>query len=249
MNRLETPVSSERSSPSVETAGCRACRLRSLCLWGTMEDRIVEQLGRHVRTHDLMPKGFVMCRQGDPMRSLFALRSGSAKALILDEEGVETVSDFYYPGDVVGAAALRGFRFPFAVTLLERSGFCELPIDRFKELMETNREFRETFVRRLAAEIDDSLERYRWATHASAEARVAYFILSTSAHMVRLGRRGDWLHLTMSRHDMSSFLGIAAETVSRFLTQFEAQGIIDVSGKEFRILDRQRLTEKAHVFN
>lgn len=238
-----TRVASE-SVPIASTPGCPACRLRSACFVDLLDPVALGGLVGLVRRREPSQKDTVICRQGDALEAFFALRSGSAKAWVDGEDGSETVTDFFLPGDLIGAAALSDRRFPFSVVLLERSAVCELPLAAVHDLMAVHRQFRERFVALLGAEIRKGIERQRWE-RAPAEARVATFIDSMRRSLARIGRREDDLTLTMSRNDIASFLGIASETVSRILTSFERLGIIEVRGRALRILDAGTLHAKA----
>lgn len=232
---------------SANASGCPNCQLRESCLWGSLSDDVVGQLSPCVRTLGPEPKGTVVCRQGAPTRSLFALRSGSAKATIVDSRGVETVVAFHYPGDLIGTAGLDDPHYLCTVTLLDRSGVCEIPLNRLNRMIDENGEIRHRFIHRLARELSKARGHCRWITHASAEGRVAGFLLESSDRMTQLRRRPELLHMAMSRHDIASYLGLASETVSRVLKAFEGEGLMTISGKEIEVLDFERLKARAYT--
>lgn len=232
---------------SSATAGCPNCQLREPCLWGALGDEVVGHLSTCVRTLDPEPKGTLVCRQGAPTRSLFALRSGSAKATLVDRRGVETVVAFHYPGDLIGTSGLDDPTYLCTITLLERSGVCEIPLSRLNRMIDESSEIRHGFIHRLARELSKARCQCRWITHASAEGRVAGFLLESSERMSQLRRRPELLHLAMSRHDIASYLGLASETVSRVLKAFEADGLVTISGKEIEVLDFDRLRARAYA--
>jgi CRP/FNR family transcriptional regulator len=61
---------------------------------------------------------------------------------------------------------------------------------------------------------------------------------------------GNFLEITLplSREGLANYLGIARETLSRKLTQFEEEGIIlAVGNRVIRILDTARLTELSYL--
>ena len=77
----------------------------------------------------------------------------------------------------------------------------------------------------------------------TAEQRVAVFLLDYSNRLKSRGLSGVNLHLCMSRGDIGSYLGLAAETVSRSLSKFEHLGIITVHKKNVRIASIQKLKD------
>ncbi len=51
----------------------------------------------------------------------------------------------------------------------------------------------------------------------------------------------------MSRQDIANYLGLAVETVSRILTRFGEDNIVDVTRRSIQIMNRDRLIEIAEV--
>ena len=45
----------------------------------------------------------------------------------------------------------------------------------------------------------------------------------------------------MSRQDLGDYLGLALETVSRLFSRFQEEGLIEVQGRQLRLLDIPRL--------
>jgi CRP/FNR family transcriptional regulator, anaerobic regulatory protein len=45
----------------------------------------------------------------------------------------------------------------------------------------------------------------------------------------------------MTREEIGSYLGMKLETVSRMLSKFQKDGLLDTRGKQIRILDREGL--------
>ena len=79
----------------------------------------------------------------------------------------------------------------------------------------------------------------------SSEQRLAAFLYCLYERMQSTGLSEAEFRLSMSRADISSYLGVAKETVSRILAKFQKQGIIDVDGKMFSLKDLEKLEELA----
>jgi CRP/FNR family transcriptional regulator len=60
----------------------------------------------------------------------------------------------------------------------------------------------------------------------------------------RLSKRGlspiDF-YLSMSRHEIGNYLGLAVETVSRLFTRFQEEGLLKVDRKHVQVLDLMHL--------
>jgi CRP/FNR family transcriptional regulator len=83
----------------------------------------------------------------------------------------------------------------------------------------------------------------------NAEERLAAFLLSLSYRFHRRGFSAADFYLSMSRHEIGSYLGLAVETVSRLFSRFQDDKLVDVDRKHIRLLDMERLKELAHDGN
>ncbi len=75
----------------------------------------------------------------------------------------------------------------------------------------------------------------------NAEERLAAFLLSLSGRFKRRGFSPYDFYLSMSRHEIGNYLGLAVETVSRLFTRFQEEGLLEVERKHIQLLDLQRL--------
>jgi CRP/FNR family transcriptional regulator len=82
---------------------------------------------------------------------------------------------------------------------------------------------------------------------ASAEVRVARFLLHFAQRQSALGLSNRRLRLRMTRRDIASCLGVAHETVSRALTALVLHGCIKVSHRDIEIADAPALYELQRV--
>ena len=60
-----------------------------------------------------------------------------------------------------------------------------------------------------------------------------------------LDRPQEEIRLTVPKHEVANILGTTPESVSRILTKFSAQGLVEVQGRVIRILDREALARLA----
>lgn len=80
------------------------------------------------------------------------------------------------------------------------------------------------------------VEDIRRQTMHSAPQRLAGFLLRQSAH-----HAGKCIELNISKTMIASKLGIANETFSRLLHGFSEEGLVEVRGRQIRILDPKKL--------
>ena len=69
--------------------------------------------------------------------------------------------------------------------------------------------------------------------------------MNLSARFSKRGFSSKQFNLTMSRHDIANYLGLAVETVSRIMTHLQETGIIDVDRRFVSIVDMPGLRNLA----
>ena len=80
---------------------------------------------------------------------------------------------------------------------------------------------------------------------ASAEERIAVFLLNLSDRYRHRGYSSTEFLLRMTREEIGSYLGLKLETVSRLLSRFQDEGLIQVQGRAVKLLDMATLRQLA----
>ncbi|MCW8908271.1 MAG: helix-turn-helix domain-containing protein [Sedimenticola sp.] len=190
-------------------------------------------------------RGETIFMKDDPFRSVFAVKSGSFKTYIPKFSGIDQVVGFHVIGELIGIEGIAAERYPYTARALQDSSVCEL---RIESLQETGRELetlQKGIISMLSAEVAFNHQLIASLIHQSADQRLAGFLLNLSDRLHARGMRQEEFQIGMSRSDIGSYLGLASETVSRVLTRFQKQGLIQLRHKRLRLLDRAGLEELA----
>ena len=71
----------------------------------TPRDTVLEEVVALGRVR-IVTEGTAIHRSGDPFRSVFFLKSGAAKRMLIQEDGREQILGFQMPGDLLGMEAI-----------------------------------------------------------------------------------------------------------------------------------------------
>lgn len=175
-------------------------------------------------------------RQGDPADHVYRIQSGAVVTYRLLSDGRRQVTDFHVAGDFIGLEA--GVEYSVTAEALGAVTAVAVRRGALSELAETNAALGRTLwqlsVRAWARSQDHALILGR---HGACE-RVAAFLL---AYADRVGADGC-VDLPMTRQDMADHLGLTIHTVSRTLSQLEAEGLIEArTSRHVRLVRRDRL--------
>lgn len=222
---------------------CQTCSLSSLCLPVSLQQDEVEKLDNIIEKSRPLHKGDLLFRQGEPLKSIYALRAGSVKTFTVTHDGEEQINGFYFPGELVGLAGIDEGEYPMSAKMMETTTVCEIPYERLDELLGQMPELRRSMMRTMGREIRDDQQMMMLLSRKTAEQRIATFLLKLSTRYQARGYSATQFRLSMSRNEIGNYLGLAVETVSRIFTRFASSGMVRVEGKEIELLDLAALNE------
>jgi len=219
--------------------------MRELCLPLGLDAEGVQQIDALISNRIKLKKGEALYRAGDAFQSLYAVRLGSLKTIVLVEDGREQVAGYHMAGDIVGLDGIGTERHGCQAMALEDSEICVLPFARLEELAQKVPPFQHSLHRFLSREITRDQNLMLLLGSMRAEERLAVFLLNLADRYRRRGYSSTEFVLRMTREEIGSYLGMKLETVSRLFSQFQAKGLIQVQGRDVKLLSPTALRELA----
>ncbi len=217
-------------------APCAACRWQAHCLpqgLGEAGSPLPEGLVARRRVH----AGQWLYREGEAVRHVYLVRSGSFKSSVMLAHGRDRVTGLHLCGDALGLDALAAGWHPTTATALEDAEACTIDLAGLRALAARETSGQRWLNRLLADEVARVQRHAIVLAAAATDARLAAFLLDFSSRLQALGYAGREFHLRMSRADIGSYLGMTLETASRTLSGFQQAGWLAVDKRHIRILD------------
>ena len=223
------------------------CNLKGLCLPIAMDIKDIDKVDNIIKRSRPIQAGEHIYRTGDGFTSIFAVRSGSIKTYLLDDDGVEQVTGFYMPGEILGFDGIGTEKHGCNVMAMETSTVCEIPFERIEELSLQIPVLQRHFFQLISQQIEADHQMMLTLSKKNAEGRVATLLLSLSRRFGRRNLSPNSLRLPMYRMDIGNFLGLTIETVSRTFSRLQKEGLIKVDGREIHINDHEQLQSICHA--
>ena len=200
-------------------------------------ETLVSWGGPGVRMH--FAAGEEIYAQEEEADLVYQVIDGAVRTTRLLSDGRRQIGDFYYRGDLFGVETGPGHRFS-----AEALNDCEILVVK-RAAIRQHGDDGIRFERQLWAATNRELERTQehlmLLGRKTAAEKVAGFLQDVSGRF-----QGDLVSLPMGRQDMADYLGLTIETVSRMLTQIQADGLVEFSGcRRFRIKNRAGLARLA----
>src|SRR5580698_246101 len=187
-------------------------------------------------------RGETLYRAGDTFESLYTLRMGSFKTVILHRDGLEHVTGFHFTGDTLGLDGVCIDKHGCDAIALEDSIVCIVPFHLLEMLCREVKAIQHHVHRLLSREIVREANLMMQFGTMSASQRLAAFLLDLSERFAARGYSRSEFNLRMTRDEIRSYLGMKLETVSRMFSRLQKDGIIEPTGKHIRIIDLDRLS-------
>jgi len=201
----------------------------------------MDRLDRIIKRSRPLHRGDHLFRESDAFHCLYIVKTGSVKTYAPSEDGGEQVLGFHLPGELIGLDAIENANHKCSAKVLETSAICEIPFGHLEELSTSMPSLQHQMYRLLSREISQDESMLTLLGKNNAEERLAAFLLSLSGRFKRRGFSPYDFYLSMSRHEIGNYLGLAVETVSRLFTRFQDEGLLEVERKHIQLLDLQRL--------
>lgn len=236
-----TTISAVRIQSGGCAIHCQECSISTLCIPFTLNNQELDQLDNIIERKKPIQKSQIMFKAGDPLRSLYAIRSGTIKTYTISETGEEQITSFHLPGDLVGFDAITDMRHPSFAQALETAMVCEIPFEILDDLAGKMPKLRQQIMRLMSSEIKNDQAMILLLSKMNAEERLAAFINNLSLRYSARGFSSKEFGLTMTRGDIANYLDLTVETISRLLGRFKKSGILSVQGKFITITDIEKL--------
>ncbi len=224
---------------------CQSCSISKLCLPVMLIESEVEHLDAIVQRSRPLHKSEHLFSAGDDFECVYAIRSGSLKSYTISEDGIEQITGFHLPGEIVGLDAINAGHHPSFAKALETSAVCSIPFDKLQILAGEMPALQKQIFKVMSQEIREDQELLMLLNKKAADERLAAFLINLSQRFGRRGLSSLKFRLTMTRSDIGNYLGLAVETVSRLLTKFQQSDYIGVQDKEIEIADIKSLSDLA----
>jgi CRP-like cAMP-binding protein len=187
-----------------------------------------------------------MILQGEPATALYLLTRGHAKLLHVTPDGSQILVRFLGLGQEFGIIALlSGFEYPVSVQAIET---CEALVwqgELLAQLMEQVPRIGFNALRVLAVQNQELLHRYQELLTERVAQRLAQALVRLVQQMGRATADGTLIDCPIAREELAELIGTTVYTVSRILSQWEHDGVVEAKWKNVLILRPQDLARLA----
>jgi len=215
--------------------------ISSVPLFKGLAQNQIEKIGKLAVTKDCK-KGSTIFSEGDEGDGFYIVAAGRVKIYKISLEGKEQILHIFGPGEPFGEVPVfSGSIFPANAQAIENSSLVFFPRDSFVKFISEN----VSVVMNMLAVLSMRLRRFTVQIEnlslKEVPGRLAGYIL----FLAKEQQNEDLIQLNISKGQLASLLGTIPETLSRIFFKMNELELVEVEGRNIKILDLQGLENLA----
>ncbi|MBT8185337.1 MAG: response regulator [Eudoraea sp.] len=183
-------------------------------------------------------KGVEIFREGDHSNSIYLILKGVVKCYKMDEDGKELITSLNRADDFLGFTSFAdNTMHQETATAVEETELAGISKTKLKDILQHNQNVSIELMELLTENITDIKEQLLQMAYSSVRKKTAQTLLQF-AEILNNDPKGP---IRISRSDLASVAGIATESLIRTLSGFKREGLIDIEGRNIRIVSLDAL--------
>ena len=216
--------------------------LATIPLFSGLPEEELERFAELTRERSY-PKGSVILFQDDPGDSLFVLRAGRVKVVLIGEDGREVILGVLEPGAHFGELALIDDQPRSAhVIAMEDAQLLVLRREDFKRRVEANPTVAWALLTELSRRLRRADVKIGGLVLLDVPGRIARLLLDLADES-----GGEQIEKPLTHQTIAQMIGASRETVSRAMKEFQDAGLIRVERRRISVGDRDALEKRSQV--
>lgn len=221
-----------------EKVKCSECGTRNQSLLCSLKDSDLATIDES-KFHQHFKAGQNLFYAGNHASGVYCILSGTIKLEVQDDEGKTQIAQVYTKGGMIGYRALFSDEtYLSSAIAVEQTELCFIPKTTIMELVKKNPDLALKFLKQLSDDFRMMESRLHRVSANSAVERIAEALLFL---------RENFQDKNWTRKEISEWASTTTETVIRTLADFEAEGLIEQTGRVINIKKRDKLLAKARI--
>ena len=210
-------------------------------LFSDLPQEQIQQLRQIVVTKH-SKKGDTVFSEGDNCTGFYIVADGSVKIFKVSSEGKEHILHILGQGEPIGEVPVfSGQPFPASAQTLEKSHLIFIPRAAFVAMISANPSLSLNMLAVLSRRLRQFTVQIENISLKEVPGRLASYLI----HMSEEQGNKDRVSLNISKGQLASLLGTIPETLSRIFSRLTSKNLIEVNGRDIRILKHEELRDIA----
>jgi len=185
-------------------------------------------------------KNDIIYKEGHNSNYIYLVTKGIVRCYKFDEKGKELTTALYKEDDLFGYTSFTD-NIPYRETAIALKDVEMVGVSKaqLKEVLDKNHKLTLEVIQLLTDDITGVKDQLLQMAYSSVQRKTALTILRFAE---KINSKPED-PIKISRNDLASVAGIATETLIRTMSHFKKQGLIEMEGRNIKVLDLQKLQD------
>jgi CRP/FNR family transcriptional regulator, polysaccharide utilization system transcription regulator len=222
-----------------------SCHSKPQSIFRHLTNDVIEKLLSFKETYQSR-RGNVIYTEGSRITGCYCISAGIIKIYKTGSDGKEQIIRFAKSGELIGFRSV--FNNEAACTtaqVLEDSVLCHIPGDLMVQFVKLNGNFAMDLLQLACKELGEANSYITDIAQKTVRERLAEVLLNLKENFGL--NQSQVLQISLTREELANIVGTATESVIRLLSEFKEDNIIELQGRQIRILNNSALSKLANL--
>lgn len=223
-------------------AACMTCTFRHLSLFSKLRPEELKLLNSN-KSYVHYQAGELLFKEGSKIKGLLCLQQGKVKLTKRADSGNNVIIALNKPVEFIALPELLMHQHHrSSAVALEDTYICIIDANHFLELMQNNAAFSLQVSTYLSAKLEFAQNHLMHLTQKHMRGRLAYALLYFK-DFFGTNPSNSYLNMGLKRSDLAEWTNMTTANVIRTLSSFTTEQLIEMKGRNIRILDEAALKQ------
>jgi len=218
---------------------CEQCIVRQFsALKALSKDELLKMAD--CKTSYTIKKGETIFEEGETTNGVFCVKDGVCKMTKLSANGKDQIVKLAKPGELLGQRSMISDEpANLSAVALEDMEVCFVPKSEIMQFFNQNNQFSMNMMKTICGDLKDADDHMVSMAQKSVKERLAETLIYLEDSF---GNNEDGsLRIQFSREELAGMIGTATESCIRLLSEFNKNGLVDLTGKKITIKNKSLL--------
>ncbi|CAN5480544.1 Crp/Fnr family transcriptional regulator [soil metagenome] len=225
----------------IKKIDCADCDIMSDSLLNYAVEEDLEKINCN-KICNSFKKGQTLFYEGNQPAGLMCINKGKVKLFRTGRDGKEQILGFGLSGDFLGYRALIADEpYVSSASALEDTIVCLIKKEDFLSMLQQNSHISKQLMISLCKELGLAQEKIQSMSQKTVRERLAETLLYLKDTFASKNLDNSVPDIILPREDLANIVGTSNETLSRTLSDFKNEKLVEFEGKKIRIINENKL--------
>lgn len=218
---------------------CEQCIVRELSSLKALNKEELLRMAECKSSYEVK-KGDPLFEEGEMLNGIYCVKDGVAKMSKLSANGKDQIVKLVKKGELLGQRSLISEEAAnLSAVAIEDMQVCFIPKNEVLKFFNENNQFSLNMMKTICGDLREADDHMVDMAQKTVKQRLAHTLLQLEKDF---GNNEDGsLKIQLSREEIAGMIGTATESCIRLLSEFNKEGLIELSGKKIILVNKNML--------